>query len=159
MRRVQASPTSARFAAIDPVTRLRFTRLIVAALFIVAQGLGLLHLAHVRHAPCAEHGGMRHVEAGHGRHAAVAPGALAVEVAEVAPQAGRSGTGETDHGHEDCSSCARERHLGLAAAVVEFRAPVFVPNGVARRVGPGRVDVDQAGRWRLAPKQGPPTLG
>jgi len=153
MRRVQASPTSARFAAMDPVTRLRFTRLLVATLFIVAQGLGLLHLAHVRHTPCAEHGGMRHVEGGHGARAAVLP---ALDAPEAAPQAGRSGAGEAEHAHEDCSSCARERDFGLAATPVDPRPPAYVVSVPVRRFGPGRADVDQAGLWRLAPKQGPP---
>lgn len=158
MPRVHFPPTSVRSAAIDTPTRGPFVRLAVALLFIAAQVLGLVHLAHVRHTPCVEHGGMRHVEGGHGGHASLAPGAFVFDAPDATPQAGRSAS-EGDHGHEDCDTCAREREPGLPATVVELRAPVRTTTGVARRVGPGRTAVDQAGRWRLAPKQGPPTLG
>jgi hypothetical protein len=157
MRRVHTLPTSARSAAIDALRPHRLVALAVTLLFVAAQALGLAHLAHVRHAPCVEHGGMRHLEDAHGETRA--PSVDAAPALGGGPLAGASDAEEADHGHEDCSTCAREREPGLPGLSLTVPRPAFalLPGLDARPTG--RTDVDGSQRWRLAPKQGPPTLG
>jgi len=153
---VHFAPTSARPAATDFSIRKRFVCLAAALLFVAAQVQDLVHLAHARHAPCVEHGGMCHLEGE--ADAALVPDALVVFAPEWVPLVGRPSE-RGDHGREDCQTCAREREHGLSALVVVVRSPEYVTAYHPPGIGRGRSALDQAGLWRLAAKRGPPVAG
>ncbi len=156
MPRVSSDPPSVRPAATAALSRHPLLAFAVTLLFVVAQGLGLAHLAHVRHAPCVEHGGMRHVE---DARATPEDAARVARRPAPAPLAGASDAGNADHGHEDCSTSTREREFGLPSTSPSLSVPLFVTARPRGLVPTGRRHLDDSQRWRLAPKRGPPTLG
>ena len=125
-------------------TLLRALTLLCLLVFSGQTLLPVVHKVLVRHRVCAVHGVWEHVDEG-----APAQHALSGSLG-YAP-------GESPHEHEPCDACANASHqpalvtarpaserLVMAQATVEtLAAGVFVQNGV--------------GRYRVAPKQGPPT--
>ena len=119
----------------------------VAALCLLAQLAGVLHLLVVRHERCAEHGEVVHAGAEPAAHGAE----WSVDGHARAIQAAAADAGHDDHEH--CQALSDRRAAGAAEAPAIACADVTASDpGVVAHAAPARACV----LYRLAPKTPPP---
>jgi hypothetical protein len=128
---------------------IRSCYIMAALLATFLQGSSAGHMLLVEHVRCAEHGELVHPGESHG-HGTAAPG----DIDRATVGARSSASSELAHAHCALASNPRE----VAVEIARSRADSAHEHEAAGRKPVVRYDdVDESSRFRLAPKNSPPT--
>jgi hypothetical protein len=129
----------------------RWTAVLIAALPLLGQLSGGLHLFAVEHVVCPVHGELLH---GAEAPLASAPDAAAARADDGAPKLAPHEQ-RRHRGHETCELALATRDLGLGPSLGAARTSDALER-VAQAAPPSAAAIDAFARYLLAPKQSPP---